>query len=145
MAKSKFKIKGEVYAHLNGVQVAHIKNLVVNGGLNQALHCLFGNQLAITHIGVGTNATAPEPTQTALLGPLSPRRAFDTVPNIVANSCTVVSTFQPGEATGIINEAGLFSALTAGTMFSRVLFGTPIPKGAGDELRVTWVITTASA
>ncbi|WP_217468724.1 hypothetical protein, partial [Staphylococcus aureus] len=57
---------------------------------------------------------------------------------------TAIATFPAGEATGSVSEAGLFSAITAGTMFSRVTFPA-VPKGVGDELKITWVITASNA
>lgn len=139
--KSMLKFRGDVYVELNGLMVRYQRNLVVNAGLNLALNCIFGTQSKITHMALGSSATAPDPGQTALISQLGDRRAFDDNPEIVDNVTTAIATFPAGEATGVVTEVGLFTASTGGTMFSRVLFDAPIPKQAGDELRVTWVIT----
>jgi hypothetical protein len=61
---------------------------------------------------------------------------------VSTNTVTYVSTFAAGNATGTLVEAGLFNASVAGTMLARTTF-TAIPKGAGDTLTITWVLTIA--
>jgi hypothetical protein len=53
-----------------------------------------------------------------------------------------VATFGAGVATGAITEAGVFNALTAGTMLCRTVFSV-INKGALDTLVITWKVTVA--
>jgi hypothetical protein len=53
---------------------------------------------------------------------------------------TMVANWTAGAATGSWSEAGVFSAITAGTMMSRAVF-TTINKGASDTLQITWTYT----
>jgi hypothetical protein len=56
-----------------------------------------------------------------------------------------VSTFPATAAyVGAIQEAGVFNALTAGTMLSRTVFAA-VNKTASDTLTITWRVTAAPA
>lgn len=143
MANEKFNFRGDVYIEKNGILVRELRNLVVNAGLNAAMQGLFGTQVKIIAMGIGSSTTAPAPTQTALVAQLGARLAFDSAASIVGAVTTCVRTFAAGVSTGTVTEAGLFSALTGGTMFSRVTFAA-IPKTAVDELKVTWTITASA-
>lgn len=145
--KSGIKYKGEVYFYRNGILVHYEDNMVVNGGLTLASDLLFtATNSQVTHMGLGGGTTAEAATQTALVTPIAVsgsifRKAFDAAPTRAAAVTTINCTFAPGEATGNINEAGLFTAVSAGIMFSRIKTSITIPKDAGAELRVRWVIT----
>lgn len=100
-----------------------------------------GNDTAVipSHIAVGTSNTAPASGQTALVGTELGRKAFSST-TVNANSVTYVAIFDEGEATGTWEETGVFSASSAGTMFSRAVTGT-YTKGALDKIEVHWTYT----
>lgn len=57
-----------------------------------------------------------------------------------SNTWNNTATFAPGNGTGAVTEAGLFSEITSGTMFARQVFAA-YNKAAGDTLIVSWTIT----
>jgi hypothetical protein len=91
-----------------------------------------------THMGIGTGATAPAAANTALVTETGTRQALTKTRS--GNVVTNVATFGAGVGTGAITEAGIFTAATAGTMFSRIVFSA-INKGANDTLELTWTYT----
>lgn len=139
--------KGRVLFFLDGKLYHEEDNMVVNAGLTLASDLLFTTTNSqVTHMGLGSSTTAEAPTQTALVAPLTisgsvQRKVFDAAPTRAGAVTTINCTFAPGEATGSVNEAGLFTAVSAGIMFSRIKTAVTIPKDAGAELRVQWVIT----
>lgn len=91
-------------------------------------------------LGTGTSPASSSDTalQTELTGGTNAR-----VQGTLTSSGAVwqnVASFGAGNGTGAVTEAGLFSALTSGTMFAHQVF-TVINKGAGDTLQVTWQVT----
>ncbi|WNO48531.1 hypothetical protein [Achromobacter phage hasilly_LB3] len=140
--------KGRVLFFLDGKLYHEEDNMVVDAGLNLASNLLFTTttNAQVTHMGLGSGTTAEAPTQTTLVTPLMisgsvQRKVFDAAPTRAGAVTTINCTFAPGQATGSVNEAGLFTAVSAGIMFSRIKTGVTIPKDAGVELRVQWVIT----
>jgi len=94
------------------------------------------------YIAVGTNATAPLAGNIALGAELTGggnSRALGILSSN-NNTWTNMATFLPGNCTGTITEAGLFSASSVGTMFARQTF-TPYIKSASDTLVVSWTVT----
>jgi hypothetical protein len=91
-----------------------------------------------THMGIGTGATAPAAANTALVTETGTRQALTKTRS--GNVVTNVAIFGAGVGTGAITEAGIFTAVSAGTMFSRIVF-SPINKGANDTLELTWTYT----
>lgn len=96
---------------------------------------------APTHMAVGTSATAAAAGDTDLLGSLV--RVALTSTNRTANALTYVGTFAAGTGTGTIAEAGIMNAVAAGDMLCRTTGFTPIVKGAGDNMVITWVVTVS--
>jgi len=97
-----------------------------------------------THIGIGDDATAENPAHTDLLGPIL-RNAFDEA----AVKVEALGTYDFSVAVGLtegngntIEECGLFSASSGGTMFLRKLLTTPIPKTATKEVSIGIKVTT---
>ena len=97
--------------------------------------------ISFLYMAVGTSATATALNQTALIG-TELARVATTNTNPTSVTTQFVATFGAGVGTGNIEEAGLFSAASAGSMFSRYLTGT-FAKGATDTLAVTWTITVS--
>ena len=52
----------------------------------------------------------------------------------------MITSFIAVVSTGAITEAGIFNALTAGTMLCRTTFPV-VNKAAGDSIVITWVVT----
>ena len=97
--------------------------------------------ISFLYMAVGTSTTAAAIGQTALVGSELARVAT-TNTNPTSVTTQFVGSFGSGVGTGTIEEAGLFSAASAGSMFSRYLTGT-FAKGATDTLAVTWTITVS--
>lgn len=116
------------------------QNLVVNGGLAFLANALVAaSSSPFTHIAVGSGTTAPSAGQTALVTELG-RVAFTY--NVSGSSVTLSATFNAGVATGTWNEAGIFNAASAGTMYARTTFAT-ITKSASTVYIVTWVLSVS--
>jgi len=94
----------------------------------------------ITHMGIGTNATAAAVGNTAL-GAEVDRNALDSTA-VSGAVVTYVATFAAGDPSGTnaITEAGLFSASTSGNMWARVVHGS-ISKDTSLALQYTWTLT----
>lgn len=120
------------------------KNLIVNTGLNAILDRLVGTSEAVmSHMGLGSSSTAAAAGQTDLISLLGSREAIDSS-TVTGSSVAYVCTFEAGDATGTITEAGIFNASTSGTMLCRSVFSS-ITKGANDSLNVTWTITVTAS
>jgi len=122
-------------------------NLVVNTGLAYiASRIKDATAGTMTHMAVGTGSTPASAADTALGGALGDRVGLDST-TIVTTTATddsvqYIATFGAGVATGAITEAGIFNALTGGTMLCRTVFAV-INKGALDTLVITWKVTVA--
>lgn len=96
----------------------------------------------MTYVGLGTDNSGPASGDTALGAEFSGggySRADGTLSSL-SNVWTNTATFNPGNGTGAITEAGLFSASTSGTMFARQVFSV-YNKAAGDTMVVVWSVT----
>jgi len=124
-----------------------VKNLVVNSGLAYiASRMIGGSKSVMSHMALGSGTTAAAAGQTDLVTLLGSREALDTSTTSGTNGEKVVytSSFEAGDATGAITEAGIFNA-SAGAcdMLCRVTFAV-INKSADDTMSVTWTITLAA-
>lgn len=130
--------------HEDGTTETHKeKNLMVNTGLAFVASRMIGNTPAVvSHMGVGTGATAPVAGNTALESPISGRATVSA--SASGAVVTYVAVFGPGVATGAWTEAALFNAASLGTMTCRTTFGVKT-KLAGDSFTVTWTNTIAAA
>ncbi len=117
-----------------------IPNLVVDTGL-AFIAARMGTSppTAMTHMGVGTGSTATAAGNTALGTPAGARIAL-TSTTVTGAGIAYVATFGAGVSTGALTEAGIFNALTSGTMLCRTVFAV-INKGANDTMTITWTIT----
>ena len=135
-------LKGEVHLQLKCMKTGqikyemHKKNLIVTAGANLIAQ-IFANSGGTrpAAMGVGTNTTAPAIAQTDLQTALV-RKALTGISRS-SNVITYTALFATGVATGTIQEGGLFSATTAGTMFARFLTGA-FSKASTDQLTMTW-------
>lgn len=126
----------------NVISEQTVKNLVVSTGREFIANRTSGGSTAVmSHMALGAGNTAAALAQTALVTPLGSRKALSST-TATSNTVTYIATFAAGEATGAVVEAGIFNALTSGTMLCRTVFDV-INKGAADSLVVTWVITVS--
>lgn len=148
--KESFNLKGSVNVQLIGpdgkVKQEHTNhNLIVTVGKTYLAAWIAAASQAgafMAYMGLGTGSTSPVAGDTALQTELSGggySRQTGTVTS-ASNVWQNVVSFAPGNGTGAITEAGLFSASTVGTMFARQVFST-YNKAAGDTLTITWTVT----
>ena len=120
------------------------KNLVVTTGLNYiASRMKDATATAMTHMALGSGTTSAAAGQTDLVTLLGAREALDST-TVTANAVAYVSSFEAGDATGAVTEAGIFNASSSGTMLCRVVFSV-VNKAADDTMTVTWTITLAAS
>lgn len=147
--------------HRKGVKTGHweFRNHIVNGGLD-LIFLKDGQRIdtALSHMAVGTGSTAPADGQTGLVAEIAPANTNRTSssglvadvtgfgPSFTYAYLRRTRLFLEAQGNGNLAEMGWFTAVTAGTMFSRMLFkdggGSPttITKTAADQLRVTYEI-----
>lgn len=119
-------------------------NLVVSAGLNFICDRMEGTTEAVmSHMGVGSDNTTPAAGDTDLGTLLGSREVLDST-TVSANTITYVSTFEAGDGTGAITEAGIFNAATGGTMLCRTVFDV-VNKQADDTMTITWTITLTAS
>ena len=115
-----------------------VPNLIVTTGkIYVAERVLTGVFAPISHMAVGTNNTAPAVGNSILNTELS--RVALTQSSRTDNALTFNATFGPGVGTGVLVEAGLFNANSAGTMLCRTIFPS-ITKNADDILTINWSV-----
>jgi hypothetical protein len=94
------------------------------------------------YVGLGTGVAAAAAGDTAL-GTEFSGGGYARILGAVTSSGNVyqnVATFPAGNGTGAITEAGLFSALTGGTLMAHQVFAA-YNKAAADSLQITWTLT----
>lgn len=124
-----------------------VKNLVVNTGLAYIASRMTGTAKSVmSHMALGSGATAAAASQTDLVSVLGSREALDSTSISGSNNEKVVyvSSFEAGDATGAVTEAGLFNASSSGDMLCRTVFSV-VNKAADDTMSVTWTITLAAS
>jgi len=120
-------------------------NLIVTAGKTYLMSWLAAASQAgkfMSYVAVGSSSAAPVSGNTTLGAEITGSGNSRVVGTLTSGvqSWTNQATFSPGNCTGTINEAGLFSALSVGTMFARQTFST-YTKGSGDTLIIIWTIT----
>lgn len=124
-----------------------LKNLVVNTGLAFIASRMTGAATSVmSHMALGSGTTAAGAAQTDLVSILGSRVVNDSavVGGTNNEQITYTCTFGPGSGTGAVTEAGVFNALTLGTMLCRTVFAV-VNKGVGDTLQITWTVTLAAS
>lgn len=115
-----------------------VPNLVVTVGKTAIASRLVGTSTAImSHMAIGSSATAPAASQTTL-GTEAARSVLNSATN-TDNEVNYSATFGAG-ASIAVTEAGLFNAASAGVMLSRTTFPV-VTKDTADTLTVNWKIT----
>ena len=97
----------------------------------------------MSHMALGSDTTAAAAGDTDLGSILGSREALDST-TASSNTITYVSSFEAGEGTGAVTEAGIFNAATSGTMLCRTVFAV-VNKQADDTMSVTWTITLTAS
>ena len=152
MVNDKLKMTGDVSLVLRGAdgqvkETREIKNLVVNAGLAYVISRMVGTAKAVmSHMALGSGTTAAAAGNTDMESILGSREALDSTTISGSNNEKVVyvASFEAGDATGAVTEAGIFNASSSGDMLCRTVFAV-VNKGANDSLTVTWTITLAAA
>lgn len=142
----KVRVTGHVNMVLTGPdgrvkETREIQNLVVTAGKGYiASRMKDATATAMSHMAVGTNATAAAAGDTALGAEVGASRTALTSTNVSTNVVTYACTFAAGTGTGALTEAGIFNNSSGGTMLCRTVFSA-INKGAADSLTVSWTVT----
>lgn len=124
-----------------------VKNLIVNTGLAYIISRMVNTSKAVmTHMALGSSTTAAAAGQTDLITTVGSREALDssTISGSNNEKVVFVSTFEAGDATGAITEAGIFNSSSGGDMLCRTVFSV-VNKAADDAMSVTWTITLAAS
>lgn len=152
MFNDQLKLSGEVSLVLRGPDgqikdTREIKNLVVNSGLAFIISRMAGTTKGVmSYMALGSSNTAASAGQTDLVSMLGAREALDSTTITGTNNEKIqyVATFEAGDATGAVVEAGIFNASTGGDMLCRTVFSV-VNKAADDTLAITWTVTLAAA
>jgi hypothetical protein len=147
--KDNLQLRGDVFITVKDKdgkvkEERHEKNLVVSAGLNFICSRMKDTtDGAMSHMALGSGTTAAAAGDTDLGSLLGSREALDST-TVTDNTITYVSSFEAGDGTGTVTEAGIFNASTGGTMLCRVVFPA-IGKQADDTMSVTWTITLTAS
>ena len=149
MLKDSLKLKGRVGIVLKDKdgkvkETREIDNLVVDAGLDFiASRMKDATATAMTHMALGSSSTAAAAGNTALGSQLGSREGLDST-TVTSNAVAYVASFEAGDATGAVTEAGLFNASSGGTMLCRTVFSV-VNKLADDSMTVTWTVTISAS
>ena len=148
MMNDGLKLRGDVALVLrdkngNVKEERKIHNLIVNTGLNFICDRMKNDETAMSHMALGSGSTAAAAGDTTLGSQLGSREALDS-DTVSSNTITYTSSFEAGDATGAVTEAGIFNATSGGTMLCRTVFAV-VNKSADDSLSVTWQITLTAS
>ncbi len=149
MINDNLKLRGDVALVLkdkdgNIKDSREINNLVVSAGLTFICSRMAGTSAGVmSHMALGSGSTAASASQTDLVSILGSREALDST-SASSNTITYVSSFEAGEGTGAVTEAGVFNAASSGTMLCRTVFPV-VNKQADDTMSVTWTITLSAS
>jgi hypothetical protein len=119
-------------------QTETVHNLITTEGRNELVARWDDGTAQPTHMAIGTGATAAAAGDTTLQTELDRNALTSRV--AATNVITMVGDWAAGDGTGAITEAGVLSASSNGTLFSRAVFSV-INKAAGDTLQITWTYT----
>ena len=134
-------LKGKLIISLNNKIVRETDNLVVTAGKEWVADRMSNASTVMTHMGIGTGSTTEALGDTDLDTVIGARLGLTTSGGVVADAViTYACSYPSGAHTGAITEAGIFTALTSGTMLARTVF-TVVNKGALDSMTISWAVT----
>ena len=134
-------LTGKLTISLNDEIVRETENLVVTAGKEWVVARMKNTSTVMTHMGIGTSSTAAAAGQTDLVTVESPRLELSTSGGTPAGAViTYAATFPAGDHDGAITEAGIFTAVTSGTMLARTVFPV-VNKGSLDSMTISWAVT----
>lgn len=148
MMNDGLKLRGDVALVLrdkdgNVKDERKIENLIVDTGLNFICDRMKDDETAMTHMALGSGSTAAAAGDTTLGSQLGSREVLDSS-TVTNNQIVYVASFEAGDATGAVTEAGIFNASSGGTMLCRTVFSV-VNKAADDTLTVNWTITLTAS
>ena len=149
MINDNLKLRGDVAIVLKDKdgkvkESREINNLVVDAGLTFICSRMADvSSDVMSHMALGSSTTATAGGQTDLVSILGVRELLDST-TASSNTIVYVSSFEAGEGTGAVTEAGIFNAATAGTMLCCVVFPV-VNKQADDTMSVTWTVTLSAS
>ena len=151
MINENLKLSGQLNIVLkdkagNVKETREVKNLVVDAGLAYIASRMTGTSKSVmSHMALGSGTTAAAAADTDLESILGSREALDstTISGTNNEKVVYVSSFEAGDATGAVTEAGIFNASTSGDMLCRTVFSV-VNKAADDTMSVTWTITLSA-
>lgn len=132
-------VTGVLYDENNNIKQKFVKhNLITSVGFDFVSNCLVSTTRPepISQIGVGTNNTAPALGDTNL-GALKLKKACTYIHTAGTTSLVFQTSFDAGEATGALAEAGIFTE--DGVLFDRVVYPV-VNKEPADIYEMTFEI-----
>ena len=134
-------LKGKLTISLNGEIVRETDNLIVTAGKEWVVARMKNTSTVMTHMGIGTGTTAAVIANTDLETVKAPRVGLSVSGGTPAGAViTYACTYPAGAHEDAITEAGIFTALTSGTMLARTVFAV-VNKGALDSMTISWAVT----
>jgi len=154
MIKENMKASGRlaiVVKDSNGAvkQEREVDNLVVGAGLDWISGRMADTggdhtiPTAMSHMAIGSGTTAADADDTDIESILGSREELDST-TVTDNTVQYISSFEAGDGTGAVTEAGIFNAATGGTMLCRTVF-SEVNKDANDTMTITWTITISAS
>lgn len=149
MIKESLQLRGDLNVVVYGAdgkvkEQRKLTNLIVNAGLNFICSRMKDTtDGAMSHMALGSGTTAAAPGDTDLQSILGVREALDST-TVSSNTIEYVASFEAGDGTGAVTEAGIFNAASGGTMLCRTVFPV-VNKGAADTMSITWTITLSAS
>lgn len=131
------------------VQSGERENIITTVGKNvlaSLLNSASAGTSLVTHMGFGTSTTAVAAGDTALGTELVGNgyaRVAVTRSNPSGNVIQYVATLTGMTVSTTVQEAGLFNASTAGTLFAHQLTGAVALSTSSDSLQITWQVTVS--
>jgi hypothetical protein len=126
-------------------ETQEVRNLVVDAGLNLLRDRLAGTSSAYaTHLAVGTGTTAASAAQTTMVTEVF--RDALTSTTTASKAVTFKYYLASGSANGnTLQEIGLFTASSGGTMIARAVLVSPIVKTASVTVTFSWTINLSAS
>jgi len=146
--RSRVGVKGMCHLQLFGPDgklktERFVQNIVVNTGLTHIADQMAAtsDQTLMTHMSVGTSGGTPGAGNTDL-GAIAGSRLGLTgsTPTDSGAVVTYTCTFSAGVSTAALVEAGIFNAVSGGTMLCRTVYDV-INKLSADSLAISWTLT----